>query len=164
MLSKPIVLAVALGAALFAPSVARSEDNKSIVRRWFDVLETGKLDMADDVIAPDFIVHDSSMPEAKGPEGMKQRARLLRTAFPDIKYTFGEWVTEGDKVATHWTLRGTHKGAFRDIAPTGKQVAVTGTVIFRLANGKIQESWVNWDALGLMEQLGAFPAARPNKK
>lgn len=163
MLSKRLMLVVALGAALFAPPVARGQDNKDVVRRWFtEVLEGGKFDTADEVIAPDFIAHDPSMPEAKGPEGMKHRARLLRTAFPDLKYTLGDLVAEGDKVATHWAFHGTHKGTFRGIAPTGKRVAFTGTVIFRVANGKLQESWVNWDALGLLEQLGALPAAGSN--
>ena len=100
-MARRILLTVVLGVVLVASSAAHSHDNTLLVRRWFEVLQTGNLAIADEVIAPTFITHDSSMPEAKGPEGMKQRARLLRTAFPDIKYTLENFVVEGDKVATH---------------------------------------------------------------
>jgi predicted ester cyclase len=70
----------------------------------------------------------------------------------------GDLIAEGDKVAGRWTARGTHKGDLFGIPPTGKQGTVTGIDIYHFAGGKIEENWSNWDALGLMQQLGVIPA------
>jgi len=67
-------------------------------------------------------------------------------------------VAEGETVTVRWTCRGNHKGELNGIAPTGKQFAITGISIARFASGKMVEGWVNWDALGLMQQLGVVPA------
>jgi len=85
---------------------------------------------------------------------------MYRTAFPDIHVTVEDQVAEGELVATRATVRGTHKGEFTGIPPTGKQVTVTALSICRIADGKIVENWDNWDRLGLMQQLGAIPWGR----
>jgi len=71
--------------------------------------------------------------------------------------TIEDIIAEGETVMTRWSCRGTHKGDLRGIAPTGKQINISGVTIARLANGKFVEGWVNWDALGLMQQLGVVP-------
>ena len=67
-------------------------------------------------------------------------------------------IADGDKVASRWIARGTNTGAFMGMPPTGKQVTIAGMLIVRVAGGKMVESWVNFDALGMLQQLGVVPA------
>jgi steroid delta-isomerase-like uncharacterized protein len=90
--------------------------------------------------------------------GVKQVIAAYRAAFPDVHITIEDLVSEGDKVAERWTMRGTHKGEFAGIPATGKQVTSTGLVIVRIADGKVAEIWGASDQLGLMRQLGAIPS------
>jgi predicted ester cyclase len=85
---------------------------------------------------------------------LKQYVTWYRAAFPHIRDTVEELVSEGDRVIVRWTSRGIHQGKFRGVAPTGRHVTFTGMRLFRIAEGKIAESWVNIDELGLLEQLG----------
>ncbi|HEX6453232.1 MAG TPA: ester cyclase [Trebonia sp.] len=77
----------------------------------------------------------------------------LTTAFPDLRIGIEDLIAEGDKVVLRLTFRGTHKGSFRGLAPTGRGVSFTAIRIYRVADGKITESWANQDALGLLQQL-----------
>jgi steroid delta-isomerase-like uncharacterized protein len=133
-----------------------SEHNKAIVRRLVEELwNKGNLSVADELFAPNYEHHDASTLDfGRGPESEKKRATLYRTAFPDIRLTIEDIIAEGETVMTRWSCRGTHKGDLSGIAPTGKQINISGVTIARLANGKLAEGWVNWDALGLMQQLG----------
>jgi steroid delta-isomerase-like uncharacterized protein len=142
-----------------------SEPNKAIVRRLFEELwNKGNLSLADELFAPNYEHHDASTLDfGRGPESEKKRATLYRTAFPDIQLTMEEVIAEGEIVMTRWSCRGTHKGDLSGIAPTGKQINISGVTIARLANGKMAESWVNWDALGLMQQLGVVPELAKTK-
>ena len=142
-----------------------SEKNKTIVRRLCDELwNKGNLSVADELFASTYIHHDASTPDVgRGPESEKKRATLYRTAFPDLRLTIEDMIAEGETVMTRWSSRSTHKGDLSGIAPTGKQVAVTGMTIARFAGGKIVEGWVNWDALGLMQQLGVVPEIAKTK-
>ncbi|HZU20890.1 MAG TPA: ester cyclase [Gaiellaceae bacterium] len=125
-----------------------------------EVFGAGNYEVADELIAADAQGHDPALPQPTiGPEGLKEAARGYRGAFPDLTMSIQQVVAEGDSVAIRWTARGTHKGDLFGIAPTGKQGTVTGITIDRWANGKIAESWTNWDTLGLLQQLGAVPAA-----
>jgi steroid delta-isomerase-like uncharacterized protein len=135
-----------------------SADNKALVRRYVEeVLNKKNLALIDELFASNFIDHDSSMPEARGPAGVKGLAAMAHAAFPDLQFTVKDMVAEGDKVVYRYSLRGTHKGDFMGIAATGKQINVTGIHIYRVSDGKLQEEWENWDMLGLMRQLGALP-------
>jgi steroid delta-isomerase-like uncharacterized protein len=152
------LLALAVTAALCAPSLVLGEDNKAIARRFIEeVLTKGNMAAMDELVAPDFVGHNPTMSEVKGIEDLKKRVTMTRTTFPDIRYTIEDMVAEGDKVATRLTVRGTHKGEYRGVAPTGKQVTWTAINIARYADGKMQEGWVSPDTLGLMQQLGAVP-------
>jgi predicted ester cyclase len=82
---------------------------------------------------------------------------MYRAAFADFRLTIEDMIAEGETVMARWSCRGAHKGDLNGIAPTGKQFAVSGITVARVANGKIVEGWVNWDALSLMQQLGAVP-------
>jgi steroid delta-isomerase-like uncharacterized protein len=133
-----------------------SEHNKAIVRRLFaELWNNGNLSVADEIFAPTYTHHDPSTPDfGKGPDSEKRRASLYRNAFPDIHLTIEDVIAEGETVMTRWSCRGTHKGDLSGIAPTGKQFTISGITVGRLTNGKIAESYVSWDALGLMQQLG----------
>ncbi len=131
-----------------------SQQNKTLARRWFDDLfSRGDLDAANEILSADFIDH-LPREEERGLEELKHYATMYRSAFPDIRDTVEEVVAEGDKVVVRWTSRGTHQGEFMGVAPTGRQVTFTGMRLFRIAENKIVESWVNIDERGLQEQLG----------
>jgi predicted ester cyclase len=88
---------------------------------------------------------------------MKEFLAPYFAAFPDLQFTVEDEIAEGDKVTTRYTARGTHRGELMGMAPTGKHVTVTGIFISRVEEGKLAEMWLNWDALGLMQQLGVIP-------
>ena len=136
-----------------------SEHNKAIVRRLFTELwNNGNLLVADELFAPNYAHYDPSTPDfGRGPDSEKKRAALYRTAFPDLHLTIEDVIAEGETVMTRWSCRGTHKGDLNGIAPTGKHITITGLTVARVSNGKIVEGYVNWDALGLMQQLGVVP-------
>ena len=136
-----------------------SEQNKTAVRRLFDELwNKGNLQVADEIIAPTYQHHDASTPDmGKGPESEKKRVNLYRTAFHDFRLNIEDLYAEGETVVARWSCRGVHKGELNGIAPTNKQFAITGVTICRFDHGKIVEGFVNWDALGLMRQLGVVP-------
>ena len=142
-----------------------SEVNKTIVRRLFEELwNKGNLSLADELFAPNYAHYDPSTPDVgRGPESEKKRATLYRTAFPDLRLTIEDIIAEGETVMARWSCRGTHKGDLSGIAPTGKQFNISGVTIARLSNGKMAEGWVNWDALGLMQQLGVVPELAKTK-
>jgi steroid delta-isomerase-like uncharacterized protein len=134
-----------------------SQQNKTLARRWFeDLFSRGDLDAANEILSADFVDHLSHEDE-RGLEELRRYVTVYRAAFPDIQDTVVDIVAEGDKVVVRWTSRGTHQGEFMGIAPTGRHVTFTGMRLFRIAENKIAESWVNIDQLGLLEQLGAVP-------
>jgi steroid delta-isomerase-like uncharacterized protein len=133
--------------------------NKEVVRRLVNgVWADRNLAIVDELIASDYVGHDPTQPEPiRGPEGYKQFVGMYQAAFEDGMVTIDDEIAEGDLVVTRWTGRGTHTGELMGIAPTGKEVTVSGITISRLANGKIAEEWELMDALGMMIQLGAVP-------
>lgn len=134
-----------------------SQQNKALARRIFDEMESkGNLSIADETFASDFVNH-TPFGENHGPQGAKQFVKMLRSAFPDLHATVEDQVAEGDKVATRFTARGTHKGELNGIPASGNTMEISGIVISRFANGKIIEQWGNPDVFGLMRQIGAIP-------
>ncbi len=94
----------------------------------------------------------------RGPEGAKAVVATYRGAFPDVHFTIEDQIVEGDKVVTRWTGQGTNTGSLFGMPPTGKPATVTGIQIDRIAGDKIAKTWVNFDALGMMQQLGVIPS------
>jgi steroid delta-isomerase-like uncharacterized protein len=133
------------------------EENKAVARRWFeDLFNAGNLEVADEITASDHVNHDPTLPDIPtGPEGQKQVVNLYRGAFTNAHISVEDQLAEGDRVATRWTGSGTHQGELMGVAPTGNQVTITGITINRVSGGKIAESWTNYDALGMMQQIGA---------
>ena len=128
-------------------------------RRIFeDVWNRKDLNAIDEIISADYVHHDASSPAAAGIDGYKQFVKYYMNAFPDAHFTIDDAFTSGDSEVTRWIVTGTHQGELAGIPPTGRRFSVTGISIARIANGKIIESWNNWDALGLMQQLGVVSA------
>jgi steroid delta-isomerase-like uncharacterized protein len=136
-------------------SVVSTEENKATFRRYVDeVGNEGNLDLAEEIFDR-YLAHQPDGPTSeRGPEDVKRFMGEFRSAFADFHSTIEDQIAEGDKVVTRWRMRGTHQGEFRGIAPTGKELDITGIGIFRFSDGKVVESWDNWDMLGMMQQLG----------
>src|SRR5215217_2394786 len=138
------------------------EENKAVVRREVEELynHTGNLDAVEEIFSSDYVSHEPSSGEVRGIEGARQFAATFRQAFPDLQNTIEDMVAEGDKVVVRFKARGTHDGETEAFGPaTGKQMQITGITIKRVSDGKIAEAWTNFDALGMMQQLGMIPEA-----
>ena len=135
-----------------------AEQQKMIIQRWVEeAWNNGNLAIADEVYSTDYLLHDPASP-IHGPEALKQFVATFRTAYPDIHTTIEDMIAEGNKVVWRYTVRGTHKGEFMGIAPTGKSITLTGILISRFVGDKVVEDWNNYDALGMMQQLGVIPS------
>ncbi len=138
-----------------------AEENKAIVRRLMEEsLGGGKPELVDELLDSDFVRYDPYIEagEVRGAQTVKGNIVWFRNAFPDLSCTIEEQVAEGDKVVSRWTLRGTHRGDFFGLAPTGNRVEFTGIQIDRFdESGKIVEERAEFDLLGAMRQMGAIP-------
>ena len=135
-----------------------TEENKALARSVLEeMFNKGNLDVADELLAPDYVNHDAAMPEdIHGPEGFKQYVGAYRSAFSDLHLEIEEQIAEGDLVATRWTGTGTHDGELAGIPPTGKRVTLPGMEIVRISGGKLVEGWEGYDSMNLMRQLGVM--------
>lgn len=138
------------------------QSNKATARRWFDdIIVAGQLNVADEIFSSHHRIHDPHAPPGgwpEGPEGPKAVARVFGGSFSGWQLSIDAQIAEGDRVATCWTARATHTGALQGLPPTGKPVQVTGVNVARLVEGRIVESWYNFDMLSLLQQIGAIPA------
>jgi steroid delta-isomerase-like uncharacterized protein len=135
---------------------------KELAQRIVDEVWTQhKLEVIDEVVASDFVGTSPTDGEFRGPAGFRQLVERYISAFPNASMRITEIVAEGDMVATHWTATGTHTGELMGIAPTGRDVTVEGIQFDRIRDGKIVESHGLFDALGLLQQIGAVPAGAP---
>jgi steroid delta-isomerase-like uncharacterized protein len=132
-----------------------AEENKALARRVLEeMFNKGNLDVADELLAPDYVDHDPAMPEdIRGPEGFKQYVSGYRSAFSDLHLEIEDQIAEGDKVVTRWTGTGTHDGELSGIPPTGNRVTLPGMEIVRISGGKLVEGWEGYDTMNLMRQL-----------
>jgi ketosteroid isomerase-like protein len=113
------------------------------------------LAVGDEIFTGNHTYHDPASPwVGPGPDGMKQLIGTYHRGFSNARWTVEETLTAGDRIIVRWSARATQDGPLYAIAPTGRSVTVAGIWIFRVANGKIVESWNCWDALGMMQQLG----------
>jgi steroid delta-isomerase-like uncharacterized protein len=136
--------------------------NKALLRRFYEELWTkGNLEVIPELVAEDFVDHHALPGAPPGREGLAALVTTWRTAFPDMRETVEDLISEGDKVVGRFTMRGTHSGEFMGVPPTGRSVAMSGIDIVRVAGGKIAEFWYGEHLLELMQQVGAiqsFPA------
>jgi steroid delta-isomerase-like uncharacterized protein len=135
-----------------------SVENEALVRRFFEDLCNGRQqDVADEIVAGDYVSHGPQAPPAEGPEGVKARVAVYQESL-DGHWDVQEVFSAGDRVVARWTGSGTHEGELMGVPPTGRPIAVEAISVFRIADGKIAEEWTVWDALGLLQQVGAVPA------
>jgi steroid delta-isomerase-like uncharacterized protein len=136
-----------------------SERNKAVVRRVFDeVLGGGDWDVVDELFTAEYHDHDPANDEdTRGRDGVKEEIGGYRAAMPDLRFTIEDQLAEGDRVATRFSCEGTHQGELLSVAATGNAVRLSGIVIHRLVDGRIDEGHWNWDTLGLLRQIGAIP-------
>ncbi|GAA4686104.1 ester cyclase [Pseudonocardia yuanmonensis] len=134
---------------------------KQLVDEFIQALFTrGELDAVDRYLAPHYVDHDPPVPDApSGREALRRAAALFRTAFPDWHSDVEQLVAEGDVVVERFTARGTHRGEFLGVPPTGETVELAGINVFRLEGDRIVERWGRLDELGLLRRLGLVPAA-----
>jgi steroid delta-isomerase-like uncharacterized protein len=135
-----------------------TQDNSAIVRRFVEeVINRGKMDSAGEFVWEDVVEQVPLPGQGPGLEGLKDILRAFRSAFPDIDFSIKEQICEGDKVASRFEWTGTHRGEFMGVPATGRQVRVWGVVIDRIEAGRIKQTRIIMDTLGLMMQLGALP-------
>lgn len=134
-----------------------TEENKALVRRGIESLNQGNVAATNELWTSDLVNHDPNNPQVRVREEYKQWLTGFITAVPG-QFTIEDLIAEGDKIVTRYTYRGSHQGQWRGVPPTGKPVTITGTVTYRLVDGKVAEIWANSDALSLVQQLGLIPA------
>jgi len=135
-------------------------ENRRIARRFFyDVFNKGDLGAVDQIFARDYRGYSSANLNRiiKGPAGIKRFVTMYRTAFPDIRFTFEDIISRGDRIVVRWSTEGTHRGELFGFPPTGKRMKVTGIGIAQIVNGKIAASHSQVDMLHLAQQLGIAP-------
>ena len=134
-----------------------AEDNKAVVRRWIEAYNNRDTQAEADARAPGYVTHAPGLPGPMDSEAWTQFIASFAEAFPDLWLTVEDILSEGDMVAARVAFRGTHRGEFQGIPPTGKEVAFSSIEIDRMVDGKVQEHWFELDQLGLMRQLGVLP-------
>ena len=140
---------------------AVAERNKDAMRRIIvEGFGEGKLDVFDELFAPDFREHQVVTGLPPGVEGLKARVRGLHAVMPDLTYTVQDMAAVGDKVWSYFVARGTHQGEFFGVASTGKVITIDVMDLTRFENGKVVEHWGVPDRFGMLEQLGLLPPPR----
>ena len=135
-----------------------TDRTESLIRRMFDnAFNQGTCAVVDELVAPDGVSHTPAWGMPNNREGLKQLIVMLRTAFPDLHCTIEDEISEGDKVAAHWTMRGTHKGPLLGNRPTSRPIVVQGMIFAHTENGQIAEGWTLLDQMSLLQQLGIVP-------
>jgi steroid delta-isomerase-like uncharacterized protein len=136
-----------------------SDSNQEVVRRLYvEVWNQRKLDVIDEIVSESHALNDPTiLGAAAGPEAYKIQVKKFLAAFPDLRFTVEDVISEKDKLVAVWTITGTQKGEFLGIAPTHRKVSISGISIHQLADGKILDTQAIWDALGLLQQLGVAP-------
>lgn len=137
-----------------------AEDAKRIVGRfWEEIYNGGYFDLIGEIIAPDYELHDPVNTNVHGPEGLKGLLEGIRDFAPEARVTIeNQMAAEGGHVVTRFTVRVPRQGALAEYAPADEPLELSGISISRVSGGRIEESWVNWDAQGLLRALDPPPA------
>lgn len=137
-----------------------NDATKALMRRFVEFINTASASLAAELIAPDAAFHVPGQAEPlRGPAGYLALLGMLRGGFPDIQWTLEQMVADGDDVAARYTMRGTHRGAFMGVPPTGRSITVPSMAFYRFADGWVVAEFGLPDMLGLMQQIGAVPTA-----
>ena len=140
-----------------------TEENKELAKRLMECWSQGNVAPLDGMLAPDFILHDPAGPGGWHGDGINNREEYKQYLSSFVaawqgQFTIDDLIAEGEKVVIRWTYRGTHRGEWRGVSPTSNAVTFTGTATYRIVDGKLVEGWQNVDNLGVVRQLGLYPA------
>ncbi len=134
------------------------KDNKQLMERFVEFINTASETLANELISPNAIFHVPGRPEPMiGPGGYLEILAMMRSGFPDVQWTLEEMIAEGDNVAARFTMKGTHQGSFFGVPPTGRKITVQAMNFYHWSNGKIVGERGQPDFLGLLQQIGAAP-------
>ena len=133
------------------------EENNRIVERFEAAFAANDVATIDELCAPDLVDHNPLPDQKPGLIGFKDTISMYKGVFPDSQVDVQHILGEGDLVATHWTVSGTHQAEFFGTPATGRKVTVEGMNVYRLVDGRITDVWTQFDGLGVMQQLGALP-------
>lgn len=137
-----------------------SKSSGSLLRQLLEnAFEHGAFAVVDEILAPGSLSHTAAWGVPPTREGLKRLIALFRSAFPDLHCTVEDEIRSGDKLAAHWTLRGTHTGAFLGHSPTNRPFVVKAMSFARIENGQIAENWMLFDQMSILQQLGIVPPA-----
>jgi steroid delta-isomerase-like uncharacterized protein len=132
-----------------------TEENKAVIQRFFkEFIEGVDLDVADEIIADDYVYHAPPSPDSVGREGIKEVMVEWSNAFTDIRFSIDDEIAAGDKVVIRWTFHAIHGGDFRGAPATGKGVTMEGVAIYRVVDGQIVHHWAYGDYVAFFQQLG----------
>ena len=139
-----------------------SEENKAIVRKYWDAGNRHDVDGMRAALTENYVHHDPNLPvvDADRETHLQIIGGGMFNAFPDLYINIVEMIAEGEFVSVRWTFGGTHNGELPGdppLPPTGKKIQVTAQSMHRVANGKVAETWVNFDSFGMLQQLGVVP-------
>jgi len=134
------------------------EDNKALIRRFYEEIDKGNLDVIDELVAEDYLDHNPPpFGFTPGREGLKQAFKVFWEATPGY-HRIEDQIAEGDKVVTRLTSFGKHEGDLPGAPRTGNDMEMTSITIHRLANGKLVEKWSEKDVIRLLQQIGVMPS------
>lgn len=131
---------------------------KRVTRKVIEALNQANPDTLDETHDPNAVWHGPGGKEIRGITGIKEMVSGYTTAFPDLKMTVEDLVAEGDRIACHWRVVGTHDGPLGDIPATGRKIDIHGHIVSRFKRGKIVEEFESFDELGMLKQLGVVEA------
>lgn len=137
-----------------------TEENKALARRGLEMITEKDFTAIDQIYDSAYIRHDPDSPQVSSREDYRKYLAGLCAVFPDLHFTVEDLIAEGDKVTCRFSIKGTHAQPWRGLPATGKQVAITGVNISRIAENKVVEDWFNTDIFGLAQQLGAIPSPK----
>jgi steroid delta-isomerase-like uncharacterized protein len=150
--------ALLFGCAAPGREASSASANRQFMARFVAFINTADPQLAAELVSPNAVFHVPGRAEpVRGPQGYLEVIWMMRSGFPDIQWTLEETVIEGDVIAARFTMRGTHRGGFLGVPPTGKAIAVQALNIYRLSSGKIDSEVGQPDLLGLMQQTGGLP-------
>jgi steroid delta-isomerase-like uncharacterized protein len=140
------------------------EENKAVIRRWIEAFNERDLEAEADLLAPGFLAHVPDAPTSLDLEGVEAWRRFTAPfveAFPDLRLSIEDIAAAGNTVAARVAFRGTHRGEFQGLPPTGKQVDFSSMEFNRVVGGQVEEHWVEINLLGLVQQLGVATIPGP---
>ena len=135
------------------------DTNKALVRRLYEEgFNEGNLDVVDEIVAPDVVTHDPIILDAPtGPDSIRGGIEMIRKAFPDFHVEVIDLVAEDDKVASFVVMSGTNTGDYRRGGATNKKGTMRAFLLWRVAGGRLAESWGMADRFQFLQQLGIVP-------